>query len=190
MHATTHSDFQQNPPLSQKCYHVFHKHLVVRKTRSKNINVLMHVHISCSSEYDLRCCCSCHINLYSTELKCGSDFPLLHFGLCMTYDNATGATEYGPCPDIANYNTNSANYVFLFSCQAMCLYLMSSSALNWEGQLCEKCKYGYDIALYSYTMECSKCWGHGYGWVLYYFLEFFPITQASPVFLFFGFRPV
>ena len=48
--------------------------------------------------------------------------------------------------------------------------------LNREGPLCEKCKDGYGIALYSYTLECSKCWGHGYGWVLYYFLELFPIT--------------
>ena len=30
--------------------------------------------------------------------------------------------------------------------------------------------------MYSYTLECSKCWEHGYGWVLYYFLELFPIT--------------
>ena len=48
--------------------------------------------------------------------------------------------------------------------------------LNREGTLCGKCKDGYGIALYSYTLECSKCWGHGYGWVLYYFLELFPIT--------------
>ena len=48
--------------------------------------------------------------------------------------------------------------------------------LNREGTLCGKCKDGYGIALYSYTLECSKCWGHGYEWLLYYFLEFFPIT--------------
>ena len=48
--------------------------------------------------------------------------------------------------------------------------------LNREGELCGKCKDGYGIALYSYTLKCSKCWGHGYGWALYYFLELFPIT--------------
>ena len=48
--------------------------------------------------------------------------------------------------------------------------------LNREGTLCGKCKDGYGIALYSYTLECSKYWGHGYGWVLYYFLELFQIT--------------
>ena len=48
--------------------------------------------------------------------------------------------------------------------------------LNREGPLCGKCKDGYGIALYSHTLKCSKCWGHGYGWLLYYFLELFPIT--------------
>ena len=48
--------------------------------------------------------------------------------------------------------------------------------LNREGELCGRCKDGYGIALYSYTLECSKCWGHGCGWLLYYFLELFPIT--------------
>ena len=48
--------------------------------------------------------------------------------------------------------------------------------LNWEGELCEWCKDGYGIALYSNTLECSKCCGHGYEWVLYFFLELFPIT--------------
>ena len=26
------------------------------------------------------------------------------------------------------------------------------------------------------ALQCSKYWGHGYGWVLYFFLELFPIT--------------
>ena len=42
--------------------------------------------------------------------------------------------------------------------------------------MCGKCKDGYGTALYSYTLKCSKCWGHGYGWVLYWTLELFPIT--------------
>ena len=74
------------------------KNLVVRKTRSKNKH--KHLNVCAHQLLFLMCHCSCHINLYNTELKCGSDFPLLHFGLCMIYDNATGATEYGPCPCI------------------------------------------------------------------------------------------
>ena len=38
--------------------------------------------------------------------------------------------------------------------------------------LCVKRKDDYGIALYSYTLprQCSRCWGHGYWWVLYYIL--------------------
>ena len=39
------------------------------------------------------------------NVYCGSDFPLLHFGFCMTYNSTTGATGYGACPYIACYNT-------------------------------------------------------------------------------------
>ena len=37
--------------------------------------------------------------------------------------------------------------------------------LNREGALCGRCKDGYGIALYSYTLQCSKCWGHGYSFI-------------------------
>ena len=47
--------------------------------------------------------CSCH--QYVSKVICGPDFALLCFGFCMTYNNTTGATEFGPCPYIANNNT-------------------------------------------------------------------------------------
>ena len=121
--------------------------------------------------------CSCSDSYQA--VVCGSDFPLLQFGYCMTYNSTTGATEYGPCPYIGHYNSTKLvhrvwyiklpNNVSLLN-EFMC------GPLKREGLLCGKCKDGYGIALYSYTLECSKCWGHGYGWVLYYFLELFPIT--------------
>ena len=115
--------------------------------------------------------CSCH-SLYPNVL-CGSDYPLLHLGNCMTYNNETKVTAVGPCPYIAHYNTTFVDqvlYIQLPRNMSMC------GPLNREGTLCGNCKDGYGIALYSYTRECSKCWGHGYGWVLYFFLELFPIT--------------
>ena len=68
-------------------------------------------------------------------------------------------------------------FVFKFPHKS-CPYSMRTlcGPLNREGPLCGRCKDGYGIALYSYTLQCSKCWGHGYGWVLYYFLQLFPIT--------------
>ena len=62
--------------------------------------------------------------------------------------------------------------------------------LNREGPLCEKCKDSYGIALHSYTLECSKCWGHGYAWTLYYFLELFPITVMYLLVVIFHIRAI
>ena len=121
----------------------------------------------------------CSSQSYFTEVKCGPDFPLLHFGYCMTYNSATETTEFGPCPYIAQYNTTiSVDHIFYIQLPSNVSLLneFMCGPLNQEGPLCGKCKDGYGIALYPYTLECCKCWGHGYGWVLYFFLELFPIT--------------
>ena len=121
--------------------------------------------------------CSCHH--YVRKVMCGSDFSFLQFGFCMTYDNTSGATEFGACPYIGHYNTSThvddLFYIQLPSNLSLLNEFMCEP-LNREGPLCGKCKDGYGIALYSYTLECSKCWGHSYGWALHYFLELFPIT--------------
>ena len=120
--------------------------------------------------------CSCHE--YNTKFYCGTDFVFLHFGFCMTYNSTTGATAFGACPYIAHYNTtrfHSLFYTQLPSNVSLVNEFMCGP-LNREGPLCGRCKDGYGTALYSYTLECSKCWGQGYGWLLYYILELFPIT--------------
>ena len=96
----------------------------------------------------------------------------------MTYNSTIEVTEFGRCPYIAHYNTtydDSSLYIQLPDNVSLLNEFMCGP-LNREGTLCGTCKDGYGIALYSYTLECSKCWGHGYGWVLYYLLELFPIT--------------
>ena len=121
--------------------------------------------------------CSCHHD--ASKVTCGPDFPLLHFGFCMTYNNTTGATEFGACPYIAQYNTTTyvaGDFYIQLPSNVSSLNKFMCGPLNREGELCGKCKDGYGTALYSYTLECSKCWGHGYGLVLYYFLELFPIS--------------
>ena len=115
---------------------------------------------------------------YTSEVMCSPDFLLLRFGYCMTYNNTTGATEHGACPYIGHYNTTRIEGIFYIQLPSNVSLLneLMCGPLNREGPLCGRCKGGYGIALYSYTLHCSKCWGHGYGWVLYYFLELFPIT--------------
>ena len=97
----------------------------------------------------------------------------------MTYNSSSEITEFGPCPYVGHYfNITFVDiicYIRLPS-DASLLNEFMCGPLNREGTLCRKCKDGYGTALYSYTLECSKCWGHGYGWALYYFLELFPIT--------------
>ena len=119
------------------------------------------------------CCCYQDAMVYSCQ-----DFVSLHFGFCMTYSNKTGATEFGACPYIAHYNSTHFGGIFFIQMPSNVSLLNESMCgpLNREGELCGKCKDGYGTTLYSYTLGCSKCWGHGYGWVLYYFLELFPIT--------------
>ena len=65
----------------------------------------------------------------------------------MTYNNTTGVTEFGARPYIGHYNKTT--YVD----DLTCIQLPSNvSLLNREGELCGKCKDGYGIALYSYTL--------------------------------------
>ena len=121
--------------------------------------------------------CSCHHD--NVKVICGPDFPLLNFGFCMSYDNTTGATEYGPCPYIGHYNTttySAGDFYIQLPSNVSSLNEFMCGPLNREGPLCGKCTDDCGIALHSYTLECSKCWGHGYGLVLYYFLELFSIT--------------
>ena len=122
--------------------------------------------------------CSC--NSYGRDVKClsDSDSLFLQLGNCMTYNSATNTTEYGPCPYIARYNIKYMDYGFYIQMPNNVSELneFMCGPLNRRGPLCRNCIHGYGTALYSYTLECSKCWGHGYGWVLYYFLQLFPIT--------------
>ena len=115
---------------------------------------------------------------YGSKVICHPDFLLLRLGYCMTYNNTTGTTEHGACPYIGHYNTTHVDDIFYIQLPSNVSLLneFMCGPLNREGPLCGRCKNGYGIALYSYTLQCSKCWGHGYGWVLYYFLELFPIT--------------
>ena len=49
--------------------------------------------------------CSCYDS--HPAVRCGSDFPLLRLGYCMTYNTSAESTEYGPCPYITRYNTTT-----------------------------------------------------------------------------------
>ena len=114
----------------------------------------------------------------SSFVRCDSDSLFLRLGNCMTYNSTKDVTEVGSCQYVQHLNITSLDQ-FLYIQLPNNVSLLNESMcgpLNREGTLCGKCKDGYGIALNSYTLECSKCWGHGHGWALYYSLELFPIT--------------
>ena len=127
-------------------------------------------------------------NSSSTGHSCSGSYPyfeeptnqMIRLDRCATYNSTTNLPEYyyGHCPYVARYKIiKFYNVLYIELPRNVCLLNeFMCGPLNREGSLCAKCKDGYGIALYSYTLECSKCWEHGYGWVLYYFLELFPIT--------------
>ena len=131
--------------------------------------------------------CVCDRHYAHREVVCGSTSTLLYIGYCMTYDSISGLSALGKCPYIAKYTISDNVYIQLPD-NVLNLNEFMCGPLNREGTLCEKCKDGYGIALYSYTLQCKKCWGHGYGWALYYFLELFPITVMYFLVLIFHIR--
>ena len=114
----------------------------------------------------------------STTIRCDPDILLLRLGNCMTYNSTAEATAVGFCQYIQHLNTTYVDQVLYITLPYNVSLLNESMCgpLNREGTLCGKCKDGYGVAMYSYNLECSKCWGHSYGWALYFFLELFPIT--------------
>ena len=85
--------------------------------------------------------CSCHQD--GAKVYCGPGFVSLHLGFCMTYNNNTGATEFGACPYIAHYNTAHFNGI-LFN-------QMPSNVSQLNEFMCG----GYGIALYSYIVSAG-----------------------------------
>ena len=84
----------------------------------------------------------------------------------MTFNSSTAIVEIGHCPYVTSYTSTAIiddRNFYILPDNVSLLNEFMCGPLNQEGPLCWKCKDGYGIALYSYTLECSKCWGHRYG---------------------------
>ena len=119
--------------------------------------------------------CSCGI-AYHEEIKCNSNRHCYNLdSVAMTYENVTETTEYAKCPYAAEYPTADQIYIKLPQNVSLLNDFMCAP-LNREGTLCGRCKPEYGLALYSYTLQCERCWNHSYGWALYFAIELLPIT--------------
>ena len=120
--------------------------------------------------------CVCNVGT-DKAVKCNKDTAMLRIGYCMTYNNETKDTEIGPCPYIfQRSNFSSDNFYFRLPNNTSKLTRFMCESLHRTGLLCGECEDGFGPAIYSYTLECKKCWGHGAGWLLYITLTVIPTT--------------
>ena len=128
----------------------------------------------------------------STACECGSDLgeliscdeasgqvELLE-NYCMTYDNDNRSLVVGKCYFASSHTfRNGRSYI-----SAERYFLPSDpSLLNQRcndygrtGQLCGKCKDGYTLPVYSYSLSCVECTDYSYNWVKYLAAAFLPLT--------------
>ena len=110
-------------------------------------------------------------------VKCVKGRALLRIGFCMTYGNESKGTEVGPCPYISQSSNFSVDNLYLRLPKVTSnLTNFMCGSLHRKGLLCGECEEGFGPALYSYTLECKRCWGHGFGWLLYITLTVLPTT--------------
>ena len=121
--------------------------------------------------------CVCSSVGTDKAVKCSKDTAMLRIGYCVTYNNETEDTEIGPCPYIfQRSNFSSDNLYFHLPQYTSNLTSFMCGSLHRTGVLCGECEDGFGPALYSYTLECKNCWGHGAGWLLYITLTIVPTT--------------
>ena len=125
-------------------------------------------------ENGTECACS---SVETNGVKCSQDAALLRISFCMTYSSATEDTEVGPCPYFSHYIRLSSGMFFLqLPNLTSNLTSFMCGSLHRKGRLCGECEDGFGPALYSYTLQRKKCWGHGLGWLLYISLTVIPTT--------------
>jgi len=110
-------------------------------------------------------------------VMCSKETVLLRIGICMTYNNETANTEIAPCPYISQSSNFLVDNLYLRLPKVTSnLTSFMCGSLHRKSLLRGKCEDGFGPALYSYTLECKRCWEHGFGWLLYITLTVIPTT--------------
>ena len=102
---------------------------------------------------------------------------------CMTYDNVTDTIVLGVC--IYNCFNSSKTAILPRSMYHLLpqnvddLNDVMCNHFNRRGQLCSRCKQGFFIPAYSYSLHCIRCTYRSYNWIKYI------VTALGPLTLFF-----
>ena len=96
---------------------------------------------------------------------------------CMTYDSDNISLVVGMCYFVSNhtfYNRELSKQYFLPSDPS--LLNQKCDGYGRTGQLCGKCKDGYTLPVYSYSLSCVECTDYSYNWMKYVAAAFLPLT--------------
>ena len=126
------------------------------------------------------------ITVSDKVVRCDKDTTaFLRISVYMTYNSETEDTQTGPCPYILQHsNCSSGIYYFRLPKHTSNLTSFMCGPHHRKGLLCGECEDGFGPALYSCTLECKRCWGHGLGWLLYISLTVTPIKVYTSLLLF------
>ena len=100
---------------------------------------------------------------------------LLYF-YCMTSTNLTGTKRdvVGGC-SISAPNKYDETY-FTLPCNISELNHFMCAETNRDGQLCGKCRDGFALPVYSYSLTCRNCTNYNLNWLKYLGVAFGPLT--------------
>ena len=127
-----------------------------------------------------------------TACECGNDVngvvycnPDMNFTFvlncyCMTYDNVTDTIAVGVC--IYTCFNSSKTAILLRSMYHLLPQNVDDlnddmcKHFNRRGQLCSRCKQGFYIPAYSYSLHCVRCTYRSYNWIKYILVALGPLT--------------
>ena len=103
---------------------------------------------------------------------------LLYFN-CMTSTNLTGTKRdmVGGC-SITVPSKYEETY-FKLPCNISELNHFMCAGANRDGQLCGKCREGFALPVYSYSLICLNCTNYSLNWLKYLGIAFGPLTVFS-----------
>ena len=133
--------------------------------------------------------CYCHIDhdpkgivyQYENHLKClkendTSHSLLLQTSFCMTFDSESNETLLVNCPYDTVHGHELHRFYVIINSSVSNLNNFTCSPLKRQEKNCHKCIDGFGPSPYTLDLSCFNCSARYRGWMLYFTLEFIPLT--------------
>ena len=131
--------------------------------------------------------CHCYLDhnpkgiVYENQSKClkendTSSSLLLQIGFCMTFDVGSNETLLVSCPYDAVHNHELRRLYVIINSSVSNLNNFTCSPLKRHEENCHKCIDNFGPSPYTLDLSCFNCSTRYPGWMLYFTLEFIPLT--------------